>query len=1038
MPRWTKEQEEAIYTSGKNIIVSAGAGSGKTAVLSERVLHKIEEGTHVNELLILTFTRAAADEMKDRIRKKISGKEELKKELTLLNSSYITTFDSFALSVVKKYHYLLNITDNINITDESIVKIQNKKILDEIFERSYKNIRFQELIKKYCIKTDKVLKENILSIALKIDGFIDPFGFIDNVYNNFFNENNVDNLLKTYESIINDLKKTIELEIENMSLYFDSDYIEKVNDAVYNILNADIDELHLYSTVKLPTVPRGSSEEAKASKDSLKKACDKLLSYGNYGTINDIKNDIYSTKDTVLTILEIIKEFLLEIEKYKKENDIYTFNDISKLSIKILKENENIREELKGSFKEIMIDEYQDTNDVQETFIGMISNNNVYMVGDIKQSIYRFRGSNPEIFKEKYSNYSKDIGGYKIDLIKNFRSRSEVLDNINKIFCLIMDYNLGSAEYSVSHQMVYGNTAYDTEKVNGFNYNFRVLEYLNKQKESGFSDIEVEIFTIAKDIKNKLDNNFQVFDKEDGKLRNATYNDFVIILDRSKYFDDFKKIFEYFDIPLTILKDGKLNSTTDILLIKNLVDFIIKIKEDVYDIDFKYDFISIARSFLYEYSDEYIFDIVTNNKIKETTIYNDLSTLSDKLNSYTSSLLFNDILDVTDFYNKLNKVGDYEEVNVRLKTINSLSSSLSSLGLSIMDFRDYLTDIIENDEDIKYATYTKEGNSVKILTIHKSKGLEYPICYFADLDHEFNTSELKDKFIVDKKYGLIVPSNLGEIDNSLLKEMYKYDFNREEVSEKIRLFYVALTRAREQMIIVLPDRETRTLEKNNDGVIEEIRRLSFNKLSSFIYGIKNYLYSYFEQIDIEKLGLTKNYLYHKKIVQETLNNIKDNINVEEINIENEVVEEKHFSKETNKIITKEENDLMKFGTKVHEIFELLDFRNIDLSLVDNKFIRNKVEKFLSNDLLKNISNANIYKEYEFIYNKDNNEYHGIIDLMLEYDNHIDIIDYKLKSITDENYIKQLNGYKEYIEKISNKNVSTYLYSILDEKVLQIN
>ena len=1038
MPRWTKEQEEAIYTSGKNIIVSAGAGSGKTAVLSERVLHKIEEGTHVNELLILTFTRAAADEMKDRIRKKMSGKEELKKELTLLNSSYITTFDSFALSVVKKYHYLLNIIDNINITDESIVKIQNKKILDEIFERSYKNIRFQELIKKYCIKTDKVLKENILSIALKIDGFIDPFGFIDNVYNNFFNENNVDNLLKTYESIINDLKKTIELEIENMSLYFDSDYIEKVNDAVYNILNADIDELHLYSTVKLPTVPRGSSDEAKASKDSLKKACDKLLSYGNYGTINDIKNDIYSTKDTVLTILDIIKEFLLEIEKYKKENDIYTFNDISKLSIKILKENENIREELKSSFKEIMIDEYQDTNDVQETFIGMISNNNVYMVGDIKQSIYRFRGSNPEIFKEKYSNYSKDIGGYKIDLIKNFRSRSEVLDNINKIFCLIMDYNLGSAEYSVSHQMVYGNTAYDTEKVDGFNYNFRVLEYLNKQKESGFSDIEVEIFTIAKDIKNKLDNNFQVFDKEDGKLRNATYNDFVIILDRSKYFDEFKKIFEYFDIPLTILKDGKLNSTTDILLIKNLVDFIIKIKEDVYDIDFKYDFISIARSFLYEYSDEYIFDIVTNNKIKETTIYNDLSTLSDKLNSYTSSLLFNDILDVTDFYNKLNKVGDYEEVNVRLKTINSLSSSLSSLGLSIMDFRDYLTDIIENDEDIKYATYTKEGNSVKILTIHKSKGLEYPICYFADLDHEFNTSELKDKFIVDKKYGLIVPSNLEEIDNSLLKEMYKYDFNREEVSEKIRLFYVALTRAREQMIIVLPDKETRTLEKNNDGVIEEIRRLSFNKLSSFIYGIKNYLYSYFEGIDIEKLGLTKNYLYPKKIVQETLNNIKDNINVEEINIENEVVEEKHFSKETNKIIAKEENDLMKFGTKVHEIFELLDFRNIDLSLVDNKFIRNKVEKFLSNDLLKNISNANIYKEYEFIYNKDNNEYHGIIDLMLEYDNHIDIIDYKLKGITDENYIKQLNGYKEYIEKISNKEVSTYLYSILDEKVLQIN
>ena len=1037
MPRWTKEQEEAIVSDGKNIIVSAGAGSGKTAVLSERVLHKIENGIHVNELLILTFTRAAADEMKDRIRKKISGKEELKNELTLLSSSYITTFDSFALSVVKKYHYLLNITDDINITDESIVKIQNKKILDKVFEKSYQNKSFQELIKKYCIKTDKVLKENILSLALKIDGFIDPFGFIDTVYNNFFNENNVDNLLKTYEDIINDLKKTIRLEIDNMSLYFDSDYIEKVNESVLNILNADIDQIHLYSSVKLPTVPRGSSDEAKESKDLLKKACDKLISYGDYGTKENIKNDIFSTKDTVLTILDVIKEFLLEVEKYKKDNNIYTFNDISKLSIKILKENESIRKELKNTFKEIMIDEYQDTNDVQETFIGMISNNNVYMVGDIKQSIYRFRGSNPEIFKEKYSNYSKEIGGHKIDLIKNFRSRSEVLDNINKIFCLIMDYNLGSAEYSQSHQMVYGNTAYDTEKVNGFNYDFRVLEYTNKPKESGFQNMEIEIFTIAKDIKEKIDNNFQVFDKEESKLRIATYNDFVIILDRSKYFDDFKRIFEYFDIPLTILKDGKLNSTTDILLIKNLVDFVIKIKEDNCDIDFKYDFTSIARSFLYEYSDEYIFDVVTNNKIKETTIYSDLSKLSDKLNSYTSSSLFNEILDITDFYNKLNKVGDYEEVNVRLKTINSLSSSLGNLGLSIMDFRDYLSDIIENDEDIKYATYTKEGNSVKILTIHKSKGLEFPICYFADLDHEFNTSELKDKFIVDKKYGLIVPSNLEDIDNSLLKELYKYDFNKEEISEKIRLFYVALTRAREQMIIVIPNKETRTLEKNEDGVIEEIRRLSFNKLSSFIYAVKNYLIKYFEQINIDKLNLTKNYLYPKKIKQETLNNLKDNIVVEEINIENEVVEEKHFSKETNKLITKEENKLMKFGTKVHEMLELLDFKNIDLSIIDAEFIKSKINKFLKNDLLKNIEKANIYKEYEFIYTKDNNEYHGIIDLMIEYSDHIDIIDYKLKGITDENYKKQLNGYKEYIENLTNKKVNTYLYSILDETVLKI-
>ena len=177
MPTWTKEQKEAIEKSNSNIIVSAGAGSGKTAVLSERVLNKLENGIHVNELLILTFTRAAADEMKNRIRKKISKIPEYKKELNLLNSSYITTFDSFALSIVKRYHYVLNITKNVSITDESIVKIQKKKLLDETFEELYSsnNENFNRLINTYCVKSDKSLRENILKISDKNE-------FIDNVF----------------------------------------------------------------------------------------------------------------------------------------------------------------------------------------------------------------------------------------------------------------------------------------------------------------------------------------------------------------------------------------------------------------------------------------------------------------------------------------------------------------------------------------------------------------------------------------------------------------------------------------------------------------------------------------------------------------------------------------------------------------------------------------------------------------------------------------------------------------------------------------
>ncbi|MCI7332988.1 MAG: UvrD-helicase domain-containing protein [Mollicutes bacterium] len=1038
MPKWTKEQEEAIIKSGSNIIVSAGAGSGKTAVLSERVINKIQNGIHVNELLILTFTRAAADEMKDRIRKKIGKIPEFKDELTLLSSAYITTFDSFALSVVKKYHYLLNISSSIAITDESIVKLEQKKILDNIFEKFYKekNEKFINLIKKYCIKNDKSLKSNILSLCNKISDYIDRDEFIDNVINNFYEEENVNNLLTKYKEFINDKKKAIMLELDNMNMYFDYDYCMSLQNSCLGILNANIDELHLYESIKLPSAPRGSEEEAKEAKANLKKLIDDLISYGNYGTLEDIKNDILSSKETVITILEIVKSYLNEVEKYKKENNIYTFSDISRLSIKILKENESVRNELKYSFKEIMIDEYQDTNDVQDIFISMIANNNVYMVGDIKQSIYRFRGSNPNIFKEKYSNYSKNIGGYKIDLIKNFRSRYEVLDNINKVFDLIMDSSLGSAEYRETHEMVYGNTAYDSEKINDFNYDFEVLEYMNNKKETGFDNSEVEIFMIAKDIKDKMKNKLKVFDKETSKLRDATYNDFVIILDRSKYFDSFKKIFEYLDIPLTILKDGKLNASTDIYLIKNIVDLIIHINDNNLNEDFKYDFVSIARSFLYEYTDENIFDIINSKNYKETTIYKDFSSIKN-INIKTSNEIFNDILDITDFYNKLYKIGDYENTNVRLETISKLSSSLSNLGLSIIDFRDYLNDIIENNEDIKYTTFSSNSDSVKILTIHKSKGLEYPVCYYADLDHEFNTSELKDKFICDKNYGLIVPSNMEDITTSVIKELYKKDFIKEEISEKIRLFYVALTRAREKMVIVLPEKETKKLEKNENGVIEEIRRLSFSKLSDFMYGVKDYLDKYFKTIDITKLGLTKDYQYNKTINIKDNTNIKDDIKVEEINIKNDITEEKHFSKEKNMLSTKDEIKMMKYGTRIHEYLELIDYKNPNLSLIKDTFIKDKIEKFLKNDLLKNIKDSNIYHEYEFYYEKDNINYHGIIDLMLEYDEHIDIIDFKLKSITDDNYKNQLYGYKNYIENITNKKVNTYLYSILNEKIESI-
>ena len=1035
MPRWTDEQWQAIEKSGSNILVSAGAGSGKTAVLSERVIHKIENGIHVNELLILTFTKAAASEMKDRIRKKIAKNENMKEELNLLNSSYITTFDSFALSVVKKYHYLLNISSDIGITDESIVLIKQKEILNQIFEDFYEkgNERFINLINTYCVKNDKKLREIILKICNKIDSFINKEEYLTFIKEELFSEQNINNIIKEYKEFIETKKELINLEYENMSYYYDSEFMQKVSDSIINLMNSDYETLHMISKVRLP-IARNTTDEQKEVKEKLKSAVDELLEYSSYGTIDDIKTDISSSKDIVFAIVDIVEEYIKRLKEYKEKNKIYTFNDIASLAIKIVKEHEEARNELKYSFKEIMIDEYQDTNDVQDIFMSQIENNNVYMVGDIKQSIYRFRGSNPNIFKDKYDSYSKLVNGIKIDLIKNFRSRSEVLDNINRIFELIMDLDIGGAEYKVSHEMVYGNTTYDTERIKDYNYDIDILKYEN-EKDSGYTNSEIEIFTIANDIKQKMDSKLKVFDKETNSLREITYNDFVIILDRSKYFNDFKRVFEYLGIPTEILQDDKLNTSIDISIIKNIFDLIIRIKNNDLGVEFKYDFLSIGRSFLYELDDEYLFDTFKTNTFKETKIYKDFSNFKS-LNSYTCSKLLEEILEITDFYNKIYKIGDYENTNVRIKNIYEMSCNLNNIGYTIEDFRDYLSEIIENDIEIKYSAFSSDAESVKILTIHKSKGLEYPVCYFADLDHEFNMKDATEMFVVDQKYGLIVPSSMEDKKNSVLKELFKSNYSKEEISEKIRLFYVALTRAREKMIVVLPDKPVMKLEKDNEGVINKIRRLKFNKLSNLIYAVEDYLPEYFKKVDVNKIGLTKNYLFKKELDKKLASSDKE-INVKEIHIENEIEKEAHFSKESISLVSKENKNNMEYGTMVHEVFELIDFKNFNPEIIEDEFIRKKVERFLNNDLLQNVKESEIYHEYEFEYKENDTEYHGIIDLMLEYEEKIDIIDFKLKNVSDENYIKQLNGYKNYIEKISNKNVNIYLYSIIDETMNQI-
>lgn len=1038
MPTWTKEQLSAINEEGKNIIVSAGAGSGKTAVLSERVLRKLKEGVNINELLILTFTNAAAKEMKERIRKKIKNDKSLFKQLNLIDASYITTFDSFALSTVKKYHYLLNLSPNISIIDQSLIRIEKEKILDQIFEEKYmkEDKLFEKLIGDFCTKDDKEIKKYILSINDKLDLKFDKKIYLENYLKTAFSECKVREDILKFEDILRLKIDEISNILEELSFITDGEYYYSLRDALNPLIESKSYSDILYNlNVSMPKLPGGSSNEVKMLKSNITVVLKELKSLCKYKNIGEIYNQIMSTYDYVKCIIEIILRLDEKIYEYKFKNDTFEFNDIAILAIKILKENEEVRLELKGKFNEIMIDEYQDTNDIQEEFISLISNNNVYMVGDIKQSIYRFRNANPYIFKNKYDNYKDNNGGFKIDLNKNFRSRKEVLNNINIIFEIIMDNVLGGAEYRESHKMIFGNTSYDEKGNTNQNNNLEIYNY-TYDKNGMFTKEEIEAFIIANDIKEKIESKYKVFDKDELIIKEASYNDFVILMDKSTNFSLYKKIFEYMGVPLTIYKDEKITEDMVLSILKNTLLLIQKVHDGEYDIKFKYLFISVIRSPLFETSDDEIFKYFKYNNFKENKLYELCLELSKYIDNMPIKDFINLVIDKFKFYESIIKIGNINSNIIKLDYILNMTDSFSSLGYTIMEFSRYLEEIIEKKYDIKFNQNKQTGNSVKIMTIHKSKGLEYYICYYPGLYSKFNISDLNDKFMFDNKYGIISPVFDEGMDFTIYKELVKDDYIKEEISEKIRLFYVGLTRAKEKMILVCNLDSDETYNKKENGVLKDIFRIKYRSFKDMILSVKEYLYDYITNINVNEINITKDYnLIKKNNYLDFIDETDEKLLVNEINIETEKIDEKSFSKNTNKLLDKSVNENIKLGLDMHYIFEIVDFKNPNLDKLDiNDFYKDKVIKFLNNDLFKNINNAKIYKEYEFMYKRDNTSYHGIIDLMLVYDNRVDIIDYKLKNIDDEKYINQLNGYKDYIKNKTGKEVVIYLYSIMDDEL----
>lgn len=1030
MPKWTEEQQLAIDKENTNIIVSAGAGSGKTAVLTARVIRKLKDNISINQLLILTFTKKAAHEMKERIRLEILKDDSLKKELNYIDSSYITTFDSFALSMVKKYSYLLNINKNIKIADSSIIYLKKKKILDDIFDNFYKenNSLFLKLVADFTIKDDNDLKKYILDINDKLDLKYDKISYLNRYIDNYYSDLNINSLIDEYNKLLINKIKKIDLLLTEFSNFVETDYyLEVQNNFLILLQSTNYDDIKKNVVVKIPNLPKNSSKEAKDLKKEITEMLTRISELVRFSDSLKLKECLLSTKDYVSIIIDIIKKLDLEINKFKNTNFIYEFNDVSKMAIDILKNNNEVLLELKNSFKEIMIDEYQDTSDLQEEFISLIENNNVYMVGDIKQSIYRFRNANPYLFKNKYDMYSKNLQGFKIDLTKNFRSRMEVIDNINLLFSLIMNDDLGGADYKKTHRMIFGNNIYFEKGKTEQNNNIEIFDY-EYDSSLGYTKEEIEIFFIATDIKNKINNKYKIFDKNDNVLRDAKYSDFVILLDRSTNFDLYKKIFEYMSIPMTKYTATNITNEIEILLIKNILKLILCVEDKKYDIEFKYAFMSIARSYLFQFSDEEIFSFFYNNNFKDNKLYEIVYAIASKIDYLSLNELISIIIDNFEFYSKQVLIGDVKNRINRLQSIIDIFNNLAEIGYDVYEAYEYLENLIEEKYKLEIKETEEDNDSVKIMTIHASKGLEFPICYFASLHSTFNIRELNEKFLYNNKYGIVAPYFDEGIGKTFVKDLVKEEYIKEEISEKIRLFYVALTRAKEKMIVV-------TSYKNNNRKRSLENCRSFLDMLSFVKeNMKDYIFN----VDLSKINLTKNYNLVKEYnYRENIEHTDLKISFFELDILNNILNKERISKETKDLLDKDIKEKMEFGKYIHKVLEYIDFKNFDISLFSiPEFYKTRIDKFIN--LVNKEEIINVYKEYEFSYINNDIYEHGIIDLILEYDNHIKIIDYKLKNIKDGDYRRQIEKYKEYLSNKTNKKIDTYLFSIIDGTLERID
>ena len=1037
-----KDRDGALHSKEGNHLISAGAGSGKTFTLANRIIELMAEknpdGTykrHFSELLVMTFTKKAAAEMKDRTRKFLRESGKYDDLLPEVENASIVTFDAFALQIVKKFHYELGLGGDVQNLDEGIINIKKKELLEQILMEKYEGVksgkeeRFASLIRRHEMKDDDDIANIVLKLLAQADLSPDKDAFFAELPNKEFSDSLMDEAIQAFFNYQKELvNKTYEDLLSNAGLFEDCQEALDENLKTIQSLSEITDYDTFYftlTTIKFKQY-RGLDEEAKKTKDSLMGPFnDAKSAVKAHGDSKAIKERILRTKDDVLEIIDLAKRLSERIDAFKKEKNAWSFADIAKLAAKAVT-IPSVKKELQERYHYIMIDEYQDTSDLQEAFVNSLECPNVFQVGDMKQSIYGFRNANPSLFLSKYKDYQAHKGGTLYQLSANFRTRGPMLESINDMFDEIMTTEVGGVDYRNGHALAQGNKGY----VEGSVDHHAVLVKYGAVYNEDRGKTEAQL--IAEDIQRKVAEKYQIFNKEKKVYRDCTYSDFAVLVDKRTELDAYKKVFSEYKIPFEASEKGERSEAEITIALKNLSRFAVIFEEtgEQAEKEKKHLYVSLSRSFLLRSKDKEIFEgLKVNDKWKESPLYRFFFEHHKELLSANLEDALALFIEHFEIIEKLPLLGEVKENYELLDSFEHLAASMSKLGYKLKEFSEYFEQLEKYDESFNVAPSFSGNDVVRYLTIHQSKGLEYPIIYLPSLFHSFesqmNRKANNSAYKTSARFGLIIPSIQDEIEaqngiedttqSTVYAFVEKLLAKKEALSEKMRLFYVALTRAKEGAYLY-------EMDKGDKPLVSDPRNAK---------RFDDFLDCYSNKKGTLKVEVTSGPTGHKGNGRSLAGDFKP-FEYHSISVTPYVKNVARASKEAHGL---PDEGARRFGEKLHRLLELSDFASKDGSWIKEDAERKLIQGVLSLSLFEKAGEAKVYHEYAF-YDEDN-DLNGIIDLLLVYPDHIDLVDFKTSNIEDEAYVKQLDSYSEYLKKVFNKPIKRYLLSIVGQTFKEI-